>query len=404
DVIGGSESYTFQLANLLSFFADVDILTTTAKDHFSWKNHFPEGIEVVSDHLRIRRFTVDFERTQHWFELNRILLNGVPMLDFAFMEPAVKQNYVSEIRKIPAGFQEEWMRQQGPYSSALLDYLKNHADYDHYLFMTYLYPTTYFGVDQIAGPKKIHIIPTLHDEVPAYLNIMQKYARLKFLFLTRAESRLAQRIFHSEIRFDIIGYGLPDRFASIKPFQSPDPYILYAGRLDPSKGVEKLYEYFKRFVKKHPQLKLYTIGDGPLKEEKHPNIRYMGFVDETQKLALMGGALSFVHPSSFESLGIVLLESFMMGTPGLVNKRCEVLNDHILESGAGFSYDTYEGFENSLMALLDDSTLRDKLGSNARKYYLERYSVETAQSKLAQILGTIGSQGEVSNNSATARP
>ena len=66
EVVGGSEGYAFKMAEAMSTLADVEVLTTTAKDHVTWKNHYPEGAEVLSETLRIRRFAlVDAFQLQH---------------------------------------------------------------------------------------------------------------------------------------------------------------------------------------------------------------------------------------------------------------------------------------------------------------------------------------------------
>ena len=43
-----------------------------------------------------------------------------------------------------------WMELQGPYCPRLIDYIKAHRQsYDVFIFMTYLYYTTYFGLQQV---------------------------------------------------------------------------------------------------------------------------------------------------------------------------------------------------------------------------------------------------------------
>ncbi len=46
-----------------------------------------------------------------------------------------------------------------------------------------------------------------------------------------------------------------------------------------------------------------------------PGVRYLGYLSEEEKHAAMAGAKAVVCPSPYESLSIVLLEAFALGTP-----------------------------------------------------------------------------------------
>ena len=163
--------------------------------------------------------------------------------------------------------------------------------------------------------------------------------------------------------------------------------MLYAGRLEDGKGVLELYDYFERYVKQKNKLKLYTIGDGELKEHKHSSVVYKGFVSEREKYQLMKNALAFIHPSAYESFGIVLAEAFMMGTPAVVNAQSKVLFGHINDSRAGFAYSNYEEFEKALDVLLNEPSKRTEFGTNARKYYLDNYSEKAFKDRVSSLIG-----------------
>ena len=81
----------------------------------------------------------------------------------------------------------------------------------------------------------------------------------------------------------------------------------------------------------------------------------------------MAGALAFVHPSTFESFGIVLLESFLAGTPALVHARSEVLRWQCRRSGGGLWFRHYPDFEEELLLLLNNENLRKRMGAAGKK-------------------------------------
>ena len=101
----------------------------------------------------------------------------------------------------------------------------------------------------------------------------------------------------------------------------------------------------------------------------------------------MKGAVAILQPSSFESLSIVLLEGFMLGTPGVVNRKSAVLNDHIKVSGAGYSYGNQEEFSASLLEVIEPKN-RTSLQENARAYYLNEYSLKSFKQRVFESFVT----------------
>lgn len=389
DIVGGSEGYAYQMANILSAVFKVDILTTTAKDHISWNNHYPEGVEVQNENFNIVRFNNDFIRDDYWLRLNGALEKETNLLVYAILSEEEKTVHREKFSRVSFGYATHWIKREGPYSSKLLNFIKeNNKSYDTFIFMTYLYPTTYFGVDMVENKKKIFFIPTYHDELPAYLPIFQKYRKYNHLFLTRSEQKTAEElIYKKRVDGQIVGFGMKDKVGQGDIGKSDGKYVLYAGRLEETKGVQRLYDFFCRYVdEEKSEIRLYTIGDGHLKNFKHRAVEYKGFVSEEEKLSLMKDALLFIHPSAFESLGIVLLESFMMGTPALVNGECEVLAEHIEDSKAGFSYWNYDEFKLYLNEALNGKESYMIKSENARKYFENNYSLEEYKRKLLEYL------------------
>src|SRR6266566_3209402 len=57
EVNGGAEALCLKVAQRMSQYWDVEVLTTCALDYVTWENHFPAGLETVEG-ARIRRFVV----------------------------------------------------------------------------------------------------------------------------------------------------------------------------------------------------------------------------------------------------------------------------------------------------------------------------------------------------------
>ena len=145
------------------------MLTTTAIDTSEWANTLPAGPEA-RDGVRIVRFPVTIGRSRYWVKLHDRLVQ-----DFGLLVPTKTQ----EVPRLDwtIALQEDLIRHQGPYSAPLLHYInENWRDYRAMIFITYLYPTTYFGLQQLPANRAL-FAPTLHDEMPAYLPAYKYAAR-----------------------------------------------------------------------------------------------------------------------------------------------------------------------------------------------------------------------------------
>jgi len=378
DVVGGSETLAWHYAQLLSDAYQVDVLTTTAIDTSVWANTLPAGPET-KDGVRIVRFPVTIGRSRYWSALHDRLTE-----EFGPLVPTRNQD-VPQLHWTIA-LQEDLVRHQGPYSEPLLRYInENWRDYRAIIFITYLYPTTYFGLQQLPAGRAL-FAPTLHDELPAYLPAYKYAARhaRELVWLTAAEQRVGQKLWGD----------LPGRIVSMaietnvrEPQWAPVPYLLYSGRVDPNKGCVQLFDYFITFKKTHPsQLRLIITGKDDIPIPQHEDIDFRGFVSAEEKFRLMSGAMLFVSPSPNESFSIVTLEAMAQNTAVLANNASTVLADHIKDSGAGRVYSDYQTFAHALSELSANEELLTNMGQRGRDYVLSRYQTEIVrQSLIASI-------------------
>ena len=61
DINGGAELHARYIAEHLASHAEVEVVTTCARDYVTWRNELPEGEDTVNG-IRVRRFAVDRER------------------------------------------------------------------------------------------------------------------------------------------------------------------------------------------------------------------------------------------------------------------------------------------------------------------------------------------------------
>ena len=109
----------------------------------------------------------------------------------------------------------------------------------------------------------------------------------------------------------------------------------------------------------------------PLPEE--PFIRFAGRLSDEERLQALEAATLVVVPSPYESLSLLALESFAVGTPVLANARSDVLVDHCVRSNAGLYYADRDEFVECLKLLAADAGLREAMGRNGRRYVRTNY-------------------------------
>ena len=359
EVNGGSEAYCRQIAEKLSSIYDVSVLTTCAEDYVTWENKYQEGIEKINDITVIRKKVVE-PRTQKKFS------KATDIINFD------KENLLSGI---------EWQKAQGPYSLELLNYLSNHKEeYDVIIYMTYLYFTTYFGI-QIA-PEKSILIPTAHDEPPIYFGIFNSIFHLPrcILYLTNSEKNFVTKKFHNNyVNSDIVGVGIDiekdvENINLKDRFHIEDEYLIYLGRIDESKGCKNMIDYFLEYKAKYNNnLKLALAGKTAMNIPVNNDILNLGFVSEIEKINLLKNAKALILPSEFESLSLSTLEAMYFGIPVLVNGKCDVLKDHAILSKAGLYYMNKLEFIESLAYIDENPEMIKKMGENGVLYVEKNY-------------------------------
>ena len=420
EVNGGAELHARLLAMALQPHYAVDVLTSRALDYRRWDRHYPAG-ESQLDGCRVLRFDHpprDRSRRKHMplgHKLRFKLRGAVSWLGWPLVAPTTGDPVVDGERYLVA---------QGPTMPGLQTYLTTHADdYAAVIFVTALYHPTAMGV--LAAAHRAVMVPTLHDEKGMYLPHYHRVFRTPrwVMYNTAVEQALACRLYGADIApGEVTGVGigaLPGAATAAatnatEPVGSalqagdawsalamqhrlpPQGFLLYVGRVDPSKGCAELFEMFVRLQARTPDgvpLKLVVCGQLFMKAPTHPNIVLAGFVTDAQRDALTAQALALVVPSRYESLSLVLLESMAAGCPVIVNGHCAVLAQHVVDSGAGQAYTAAKGFGQAVQALLDETPAQRAItAERGRRYVQGRYSWSRIIGRYRAVIKQIDAQ------------
>ena len=413
EILGGSEYHCRLIAERLAPKHQVDVLTTCAQDYITWKNEYSEGTDRIRG-VTVRRFANARQRDIDAF--NRYS-------EWIFTSAHTREDEM------------EWLKQQGPWCPALLDYLqRNHQQYDILIFFTYLYAPTVLGV-RIA-PQKTILVPTAHDEPAIHLEMYKEMfsAPAGVAYNTDVERRFLTTHFSIRaVEEETVGCGVDLPQAQVYPRDAgetsreepeageppsepiPDdeqppsyrphlagrgvlfrrrhrlhgPIALYGGRIDPGKGCEELIEYFSTYVQDGGDASLVLMGVKLMPLPEEPFIRFAGRLSDQERLQALEAATVVVVPSPYESLSLLALEAFAVGTPVLANARSDVLVDHCQKSNAGLYYADRDEFVEALKLLVADQRLRAAMGRNGRAYVRRNYRWDVIISKYERMFAKL---------------
>lgn len=372
EINGGAELHCRYVARHLRKNAEVEVLTTCARDYITWRNHYPEGVHEL-DGIPVRRFRVERER-----------------------DPLAFGRIQDDLLRYPHQEADElrWMDEQGPHSPELIRFIKrNQNDYQFFIFFSYRYYHSFHGVR--AVPHKSLLVPTAEEDAIIHFPIFRGLFHLPqgFVYNSVEEKRLINSISSNyQIPGDVVGVGLevpeksdPESFR--KKFNLNSPFLLYVGRIDENKGCGQLFDYFLQFQSEtRSNWKLVLIGSPVMKIPQDPRIVHLGFLSDSDKFDALAACDILMMPSFYESLSMVLLEAWAMEKATLANANCRVLMGQTIRSNAGLFYSEYPEFRRALEYLQRRPDIRRALGLNGRRFYYDNYRWEIIEKKYMNLI------------------
>jgi glycosyltransferase involved in cell wall biosynthesis len=408
EVLGGAEHLCRLIAERLATQHDVEVLTTCARDYITWKNEYPEGSDRIRG-VTVRRFanaqTRDIEAFNKYSE-------------WIYTHSHTRNDEM------------EWLKQQGPWSPALIEHLRRQQQqFDVLVFFTYLYAPTVLGLE--IAPSRSVLVPTAHDEPAIQLGIFKETFNrpAAMIYNTDSERRFVKTMFPNRpLLEEVAGVGvdlpqhnpyprMPDPVdedsdeaaeenesagTSVFPphltargavfrrrHRLHGPILLYGGRIDPGKGCEELIEYFNTYVSDGGDATLALMGVKLMSLPEDPHVRFAGLLSERERVQALEAATVVVCPSPYESLSLLALEGLSVGTPILVNARSEVLVEHCVRSNGGLYYANRDEFVECLKLLMVNAALRTAMGRNGRDYVRENYRWDVVLAKYESVLAKV---------------
>ena len=186
---------------------------------------------------------------------------------------------------------------------------------------------------------------------------------------------------------DTVGYTPQDGT------RSATPVFAYLGRLKKYKGVHLVIKAFAAM--QHPTAVLEIAGAGDYRValerlagslDLGARVRFLGRIDEAEKLALLRRAWGLVFASPKEGWGITNLEAAACGTP-VVASNSPGIRESVRDGETGFlvPHGDTKAMAAALSQLARDGALVTKLGMQARRF-AETFTWERAAEETHQHL------------------
>ena len=184
--------------------------------------------------------------------------------------------------------------------------------------------------------------------------------------------------------------------------------ILFVGRLEPRKGIDVLLEAAKALLPERKHVHLDIVGSDPFAGDDERSyrvtferdaataalrgrIRFHGEVTDETLRGFYRACDIFIAPSHYELLGLVLIEAMMFAKP-VIGCRAGGMPDIIEAGETGLLAEPGDraSLQACLEQLIDDGSLRRKMGAAGRRRYEDRFTPDRMTDALINLVSSIG--------------
>ena len=178
--------------------------------------------------------------------------------------------------------------------------------------------------------------------------------------------------------------------------RSAEPLFAYLGRLKRYKRVDLIVRAFAQMA--HPTARLAIAGTGDYRPaleklagslDLGERVRFLGFIDDDAKRALLREAWALAFTSPKEGWGITNFEAAACATP-VIASDSPGLRESVRDGSTGFlvPHGDVPALARAMARIANDRALVDELGANARRF-AEGFSWEEAARQTEEHLESV---------------
>jgi glycosyltransferase involved in cell wall biosynthesis len=259
-----------------------------------------------------------------------------PMLNITILTKPAKVEYMKTVapkfKVVESNFKEFTFSEQIGFLSQL-----NQLKPDLVHFAMVQQPILYRGktvttmhdltTARFRNPTKSWLVFTIKQQVYKWLNkrvvhksdaiiAVSEFVKVDIAKFAKANSREIDVTYEAADK-------ITDKAEPLPELEDKD-FIMYVGRPQPHKNLDRLIEAFALLNKTHPRLKLVLAGkkdalyhqlEKKVSGQEIPDVMFTGFVSEGQLRWLYENTAAYVFPSLSEGFGLPGLEAMVHGAP-----------------------------------------------------------------------------------------
>ena len=386
-VVGGTESYYFDLTNIIAKYHNVCVYTTNVK---------------TGDNFRIIKTNSDTIHAKHQMlgkvELYRSKVTQIPFITAEkFIERYTRYYRETQSKQSTIMRQITVFLNWGFSFGICRHLLQDKLDIIHYTSLPLLHTYSDGFIARLRGIPSV-FYPSFHrgSDHEAFMNRIPFQLATKVVVHGIDEKQDIQRLFRvpdekieifpSPIDLKAYNIELPADFFPALSERSGVPKVLFIGRLTHNKGFIFLAETMIDLWKQGLDVDFIYIGVSTAESkfiepllQKYPNHAYhFQNIPHELKVQLLRLCDMVILPSIVESWGLVFLEGWSQKKPVIGAKgQCygrEFLKDNV--NGFTVPFLNRQILEERIKNLIEDTGLRKKLGENGYRLLKEKFTME----------------------------
>jgi len=231
-----------------------------------------------------------------------------------------------------------------------------------------------------VGIKLLSIPITVYMKIRTWLSRKALKKADAISFLSKCMSDKMSTLFPNipqTITYHICANEVDVEKIPVKKFEKPT--IVFVGKFNANKGALLTV----KIAKLVPEADFLMIGgtrEQLSSQEPLPdNLKIIKYIPNSEVFSFMKSADVYLAPALWhEPLGRIVIEAIAMGTPAVISARGGMHSDIIKHDFNGIVVQPLaaQSFAMAIKALLKDKAKLEKLGTNARKDFLERFNEE----------------------------
>ncbi|HUP60127.1 MAG TPA: glycosyltransferase family 1 protein [Thermoanaerobaculia bacterium] len=185
-------------------------------------------------------------------------------------------------------------------------------------------------------------------------------------------------------KIELVPNGVDEFFS---PAGEEGDYVLYAGTLEPRKGLDDLLAVWKTLPSPRPRLVLCGAegwGRATGKPGNREAIEVTGYVTRERLRELYRGARAFVYPSHYEGFGIPPLEAMACGAP-VIATRTGAIPEYAEGAALLVAPRDRDALRDALARMLRDSALRRELRARGPER-AKKFAWDASARTMAELL------------------